>query len=127
MQSLHARLRNTHDEHEPRPTDTPPPGKWLPSWGEWERFPVDALCLQSLVEPEIYHSNTEPGDQTSGSREVGEPGKDDTGAAPERHVGEERKARADSDGDVRQSRTRCTTKHLWSTARHSKTVCGTMC
>jgi hypothetical protein len=93
-------MRNTHDEHEPGPTDTPPPSKWLPSGGEWERIPVDALCFHSLIEPEICHSDAEPGDQTSGSREVGEPGKDDTGTAPERHVGEERKARADSDGDV---------------------------
>ena len=92
--------KNTHDEYEPGPTDTPPSGKWLHSGGKWERFPVDVLRFQSLVEPEIYHSDTEPGDQTSGSGEIGEPGKNDTGAVPERHVGEERKGRAGSDSNV---------------------------
>ena len=122
MQSLHARLRNTHDEYEARPTDTPPCGKWLHSGGKRKRFPVDALYFHSLIESEIYHSNTEPGDQTSSSGEVGEPGKNGTGAVPERHVGEDCKARADSDGDVGQSGTRCTSEDIWSTARHSKTV-----
>ena len=85
------------------------------------------MCFQPLVEPEICHTDTEPGDQPGGSAKLGEPGKDLVGPVLDRQVGEECKARASCDGDMGQPGVRCTTENLWSTARQSKTVCKTMC
>jgi len=110
------RTRNTHEEHEPGPTDTPPSRVWLDSGRKREGFPVNALCLHALVEPQVCHADTEPGNQTRGSGEAGEPSKDGTRTTPERHIGKERKARADPDSNVGQPRTRCATEDLRGTA-----------
>ena len=90
----------THEEDERRPTNTPPRREWLYSWRERERLSVDTLFFHPLVEPEVCHSDTEPGDQTSGSTEAGEPGKDFVETVLNRQVGEECKARAESDGNM---------------------------
>ena len=120
---LYTRKRETHEEDERGPTHTPPCCEWLYSGCEREeRFPVDTLCFHPLVEPEICHPDTEPGDETSGSAEAGEPFKGLGGAVIDRQVGEECKARADSDGNMGQPRARCATEDLWSTARHGKTI-----
>ena len=77
LRSLQARTRDTHEEDERSPADTPPSREWLYSWREREHLlPVNALCFQPLVEPKICHSDAKPGDHTSGSAEAGKPGKD---------------------------------------------------
>jgi hypothetical protein len=115
-------MRDTHEEDKGGPTDTPPCREWLYSGRERERSPVDTLCFHPLVESEICHSDTEPGDQTSSSAKAGEPAKHSVGTALDRQVGEECKERAESDGDMRQARARCATEDPWSTARDSKTI-----
>lgn len=114
--------RDTHQEYECGPAGTPPSGEWLHPGGERERFPVDTLHFHTLVEPEIGHSDTKPGDETCGSGEVGKPGKDDTGTFADRHVREEGKTRADANSDVGQPGARCATKYFRGTARDRKTV-----
>ena len=98
--SVHARTRDTYEEDERSPTDTPPCREWLYSGRERERFPVDSLCFHPLVEPEICHSDAEPGDQTSSGGEAGEPAKDFVGIVLDRQVSKECKARAESDGNM---------------------------
>ena len=71
-------------------------------WKQCKCLPVDALCFRALLEPEVGHTDGEPSDQLSSSREIENPGKDDAGTVPEHHVGEECKARMDPDCDVRQ-------------------------
>ena len=115
-------MRDTHEEDKRGPTNTPPCREWLYSGSKRKFSPVDTLCFHPLVEPEICHSDTEPGDQTSGSAEAGKPAKNSVGTAPDRQVGEECKARAESDGDMGQARARCATEYLWSTARDSKSI-----
>ena len=119
----YTRQRKTYEEDECRPTDTPPSCEWLHSRGKRKRLPVDSLCFHALVKPEVGYSNAEPCDQPSSGGKVGEPGKDSAGGTvPERHVSEERKARTDSDGDVRHPRARCAHEDLWRTTRDSQTV-----
>ena len=113
---------DTHEEAETGSTDTPPGRKRLYSRRKWERSPVEPLCFQALVEPEVGHADTEPGDQSGSRREVGEPQKDLAGTFLNRKVGEQGKARAERDGDVGQPRTRRATKDLWRTARDSESV-----
>ena len=81
-------MRDTHEGDEGSSTDTPPRRGGLYSGRERERLPVDALCFHPLVEPEICHSDTEPGDQTSSSGEAGEPAKDFIGIVLDRQVGQ---------------------------------------
>jgi hypothetical protein len=115
-------MRDTHKENKGGPTNTPPCHEWLYSGHERERLPIDALYFHPLVEPEIYHSDTEPGDQSRCSAEAGEPGKDFIGTALDHQVGEECKARGEPDSNIGQVRARCTTEDLWSTTRDSKPV-----
>lgn len=112
MQRLDTITRDTHEEDKRRPTDTPPPRERLQPRGEREILPFNTLCFHTLVEPEVRHSDTEPGDQSRGSGEVGEPGKGNARTAPERHISEEGKASRDSDGHVGQPRARRATEEL---------------
>lgn len=85
-------------------------------------MPTNVLYFHAFVEPEVGNSDTEPGNQTGGSSEVGEPGKDNAGTVPKRHVGKECKASAGSNSDMGQSRARRPTENPWSTTRDGKTV-----
>ena len=76
-------IRVTHEEDKPRSTNTPPSCKRLYPGREWKRFPVDPLCFQALIEPEVGYADTEPDDQTGRGREGGKPGKYFAGAIPE--------------------------------------------
>jgi hypothetical protein len=73
---------NEHEEDERNPGGVGLPGRLV-----WERVPVDALSLHTVVEPKVGEEDDDPGDDSSDRRDVVEPVEDLIGAvASEGHV-----------------------------------------
>jgi hypothetical protein len=90
----------TYEEDKCTCTDGPPRCERLESRCKGKVTPVEALCVEPFGEPKIRDPDTEPGDQTTDSGEVGEPGKDDARAAAEGHICEKGEAGTEPHGNI---------------------------